>query len=102
METFSAPRNKTIVELAEDQIWLYENWEKLCKAHPKQVVGVEAKTVVAVAQSYGHLYITLRAGGLRPADVAKAYMDTDPDRTELFLKQREGKIKAIREGDILP
>ncbi len=76
----STSRRKTIAELAEDTIWIYEHWDDLCTEYPKQVIGVHFKTVVAVAQSFGHLNAELRAKGLHPSEVSKAHMDTDPDR----------------------
>lgn len=102
VETSSALPDKTIKELAEDQIWIYENWEDLCKTYPNQVIGVDNKTVVATDQSFGHLSVALRTKGFKPAQVARQHMDPNPTLIKLVTSQRDKKIRSLRNSDVAP
>ena len=94
--------SKTIESLAEDQIWIYENWERLCELYPKQIVGVDARVVVATAQSFGHLHLKLKGLGYRPAHIARSYIDPSAPFVEFLVAQRAEKIHALRSGDTSP
>ena len=98
------PKKKvtTLVQLVDDQVWIYEHWEELCKWYPRKVVGLYQGVIVAFAESFGHLNIEIKAKGLMPAEVAKAYIDPDPDFLKYFLPQRKEKIEALRNGEAAP
>ena len=96
-----AMRTKTIESIAEDRIWIYANWKKLCLTHAGQVIGVDGSRVIAAAQSFGHLTTKVKEMGLKPAHVVAAYINADPDFVEKFIGTREQKIEALRDSNFL-
>lgn len=93
---------KTVQELAADMIWIYEHWEELCKTHPGKAIGVHDGKIVASAESHGHLDLELKALGLRPAEVARQYINADPTFVKSFVALRPARVAGLRNGDIAP
>lgn len=96
------PKQRTIEDLAKDQIFIYENWEVLCKSHPRQVIAVCDRTIIGIGGSFGHLSNWLKKDGYKPAEIAMAYIDPNPEFLKFFLAQRQEKIEALRKGDVSP
>lgn len=102
MEDTPTVQSKTIENIAEDQIWIYENWERLCEMYPRKIIGVNRGVVVATAQSFGHLHLELKTLGYKPSHIALSYMDMDPVFIKQLITQRAEKIRALRSGDTSP
>ena len=97
MDTPFPPR--TTVEIAEDLIWLYQNYCRLCEVYGKQVIAVYQCQVIAHQKSFGALNSQLRESGYRLVDVPKAYLNTSPDFQAQFAAGLSEKIAAIKRGD---
>lgn len=92
---------RTISSIGLDRIWVYEQWERLCKMHPNHVIAVYEQQIVAVAPSFGDLANKLKSDGFTVANVVMEYMNADADFVQRFISQRASKIEAIRNGDVM-